>query len=220
MTGADAQKIVAADRGDLAPAQQVRQHIQGVLLGRRQRLPLHGVDDPNVEADQSRAWSPSTAAGTPPTSMSPSTTSASPAPATRSRRSPPKPRAAPAAPCRPCSRSPRAGGLFGPFTPGPRRGLLGDDDGECDLDRGGREALGHRSRARPPRAGSSTERSRWPSRCRSTPTAARTHPVGGSAGPTELLNYDRPISNDAVTVGFKQASPRPRDCAPAATARR
>jgi hypothetical protein len=29
-------------------------------------------------------------------------------------------------------------------------------------------------------------------------------PVGGSATPTALLNYAAPISNDAVTVGFKQ----------------
>ena len=29
-------------------------------------------------------------------------------------------------------------------------------------------------------------------------------PVGGSAAPTALLNYAAPVSNDAVTVGFKQ----------------
>ena len=30
-------------------------------------------------------------------------------------------------------------------------------------------------------------------------------PVGGSANPTSLLTYARPVSNDPVTVAFKQA---------------
>ena len=29
-------------------------------------------------------------------------------------------------------------------------------------------------------------------------------PIGGSADPTGLLSYERPVSNDTVTVGFKQ----------------
>jgi glycerophosphoryl diester phosphodiesterase len=36
-------------------------------------------------------------------------------------------------------------------------------------------------------------------------TAAATAPVGGSAAPTTLLNYAAPVSNDAVTVNFKQS---------------
>ena len=30
-------------------------------------------------------------------------------------------------------------------------------------------------------------------------------PVGGSSNPTTLLTYTKPVSNDAVTIGFKQA---------------
>ena len=30
-------------------------------------------------------------------------------------------------------------------------------------------------------------------------------PVGGSASPTPLLDYSAPVSNDAVTIGFRQA---------------
>ena len=30
-------------------------------------------------------------------------------------------------------------------------------------------------------------------------------PVGGSASPTALLSYTAPVSNSAVTIGFKQA---------------
>ena len=45
--------------------------------------------------------------------------------------------------------------------------------------------------------------------------------VGGSAGPTTLLTYGGPISNDAVTVAFQPArSAPPTRCAPARTARR
>ena len=29
-------------------------------------------------------------------------------------------------------------------------------------------------------------------------------PVGGASSPTALLTYNSPVSNDAVTIGFKQ----------------
>ena len=35
-------------------------------------------------------------------------------------------------------------------------------------------------------------------------TAAAGGAVGGSAAPTSLLTYNRPVSNDSVTVSFKQ----------------
>ena len=71
--------------------------------------------------------------------------------------------------------------------------------------------------ARPPRAASSTGRSRSPRRCRvasstlqdpaaNPPLTVRpAGPVGGSASPLQLLTYNTPVGLDVATLTFKQS---------------
>ena len=194
ITGADAQKIVGADGAIWLRLSKSGSTYKAYYSSDGSVYRYMGSTTLNVEATKAGRASPSTAAATRPTSTSPSTTSASPAPATRSRRWPPRPRAASAArvpaDARADARRPRA--RSGRSRPALAEGLLGHDGGQRDLDRAGREALGRRSRARRPPAIWSTERSRWRSRCRSTPTAAHTLRSAAAPNPTELLTYDRP----------------------------
>ena len=52
VTGADAQRIVGADGAIWLRLAKARQHLQGVLLEQRQRVPVHGRDDAEREPAQ------------------------------------------------------------------------------------------------------------------------------------------------------------------------
>ena len=98
---------------------------------------------------------------------------------------------------------------FGAFVPGVAATYAASIDGHRRLLGRQRDAGRSRTRARPRRASSSTARSRCRRPCRRSDQRGGTSAgaglaVGGSAAPTALLNYAAPVSNDAVTVGFKQ----------------
>ena len=86
-----------------------------------------------------------------------------------------------------------------------RPGVRGRHERDRDLDGGQRHALGAPIRAVSPRAGSSTGRSRSPSRCRCGPGRTRSRRSARPQGsPLTLLTYSRPVSNDTVALGFRQ----------------
>ena len=94
--------------------------------------------------------------------------------------------------------------------PGRRGGLRRVDHRERRLHGRERGADDRRPEQRHPRASSSTARSAcrrasWPRRPARSAPRRRLAAVGGSAAPTTLLNYAAPVSNDAVTIDFKQS---------------
>ena len=93
---------------------------------------------------------------------------------------------------------------FGAFTPGVDARLHGLDDGERDLDRRRRGALGRRPEHL--EHGQARQRGvRAPAgRCRPTRTAARTR-RSAARQPDAAADVRRARRNDAVTIGFKQS---------------
>ncbi len=93
---------------------------------------------------------------------------------------------------------------------GRREGLRRQHDGHGHLDRRFGHAVDRRSVDHRHGQARQRRRSRCRRRCRRAPRApagtgsAALADVGGSAAPTQLLSYAGPVSNDAVTVAFRQ----------------